>query len=151
METDMSHVYLEDGTAIPVLRFDMGVTVTDLQTDSVLWSGDVPAHLAEHYSTEEAAEWGTQWVDAAYGLQVLSEHDTTDDDVVTFGMLGHSYVEHFRAGARYSISVTVAGKGKGFTVTAHGETATFLTEKEAGRYAYYSGPGATLGITEVTL
>jgi hypothetical protein len=149
----MSQVYLEDGTRVQVIRFDISVTVHDYQTETTLWSGDVPQHLSEHYSVEECAEWATQWVDQVYGLPVESEGD---DGIAVFGMLEHSYTEQFRAGARYGISVCVAGKGKGYTVTWNDSgrgVETFLSENEAGKYAYYCGPAGTvtLGTTEVTL
>ncbi len=150
----MSQIYLEDGTRVTVERFDIGVTLYDEQTGTVLFEGDVPEHLTV-MGTDECAEWGTQWVDAAYGLPVVPQTDVDGNpDVMTFGMFGQSYTEHYRAGARYSIGVMVRGVAKGFTVTyKDGEPATFLTEEDAGKYAYYRGPARfiTMGTTEVTL
>lgn len=145
----MSNVYLEDGTAVPVLRYDMSVTVEDRQTQTVLWSGDVPVHLAEHYSTAEAAEWATQWVDAAYGLSVADYG--TEEDVERYGWHDYSLTLYYYAGARYLITVNALAKGKGYTVTHHGHTDVFLSESDAFRCAYYAGQHAILGTTEVTL
>lgn len=147
----MSHVYMDNGTAVAVLRFDIGVTLFDEQTGTMLFEGDVPEHLAQHMGTDECAEWATQWVDAAYGLSVVLEDS---EEVQTFGMLGQSYTEHYRAGARYTIGVCVIGKGKGYTVTTTDkgtETYVYLSESDAATAARYSGPTAVLGTTEVTL
>ena len=125
-----------------IIRFDVAVTVEDLQTETVLWSGDVPGHLSEHYSIDECAEWASQWVDAVYGLPVAQ----SDDTVEQWGMEGHSETVTYRAGARYLITVSSRAVGRGFTVSG----AVFLTESAAMQHARYF-PGAMLGTTEVTL
>lgn len=145
----MSNVYMDNGTAVEVLRFEISTTVHDYQTDTTLWTGDVPDHLSEHYSVTECAEWATQWVDEVYGLPVAL--DDSAEDYSTFGMLGQSYNEHYRAGARYGITVCVVGIGKGYTLThSNGHVDTFLSESEAVHTANYVYQ-PVLGTTEVTL
>jgi hypothetical protein len=83
------------------------VTIEDLHTDSVTSTQEVPSHLVAegNWTTRQYAEWAVGNDDATVGRPVVDDWAT---DVLHFGAYDMSFVESFRAGARYIVSVSVA-------------------------------------------
>ena len=83
------------------------VTIEDLHTDTVTSTQEVPDHLVAegNWTTRQYAEWAVGNDDATVGRPVVDDWST---DVLHFGDYDMSFVESFRAGARYIVSVSVA-------------------------------------------
>lgn len=130
------------------MRFDASAVITDLETYTVTSTADVPAHLAKNWTHEDMAQWAVENDDATVGRRAVVE-DTEEPDA--FGERGESYTLYYRAGARFQVALTVTYWERRFTVKHHGDTDVFHDEDVAQSFAYYSGPDAELGITEVVV
>lgn len=82
------------------------VTIEDMHTDTVTSTQEVPNHLVAegNWTTRQYAAWAVGNDDVTMGRPVVEDWGT---DVMPFGDYGMSFVESFRAGARYIVTVTV--------------------------------------------
>lgn len=81
------------------------VTIEDLHTDTVTSIQEPPEHLVEYWDAQEIAEWAVGNDDATMGRPVVPDWST---EIQWYGMYGGSYVDSYRAGARYLVTVNVA-------------------------------------------
>lgn len=104
------------------------VVITDLTTDRVTSIAELPEHL-HGWGHDFVAQWAVDRDDATFGRTAVIDENS---ECTYYGTDERSYVMHYRAGARYAVTLGVCYMVPTYRITfPDGDSLEFRTEDMA--------------------